>query len=267
MILEKTVELIKQIYRYHKIFPPKVTRVIVGSRYTAVEVAAYSYDPFLGLAYTIPSVVNGNQADLAGLFDNQSLEVLLQWAYNPPSLEKMIGIAAVNALSQHILEIINPYKTIKGDIVDYLKIDEDKKVTFIGQIKPLIEHVNRFTDSILIIDDNPSISEQSTKFPKRNNISDLEDDEIFTDILFCTGSSLINNTLEEILVFFRKKSRKTVVIGPSASMIPDILFDSGVDIVGGMTIIDRESTINVIKEGGGTKMFKNYGEKYNLIKE
>ena len=264
MILEKTVELIKQIYRYHKIFPPKITRVVIGLRYTAVEVAAYSYDPFLGLAYTIPGIINSNKADFA---DEQSLEVLLQWAYNPPSLEKMIGIAAVNALSQHILEIINPYKKIQGDIVDHLKIDEDKKITFIGKITPLIEHVGKFTNKILIIDDDPSISEQPTKFSIKNNISDLEEDELFTDILFCTGSSLINNTLEGILASFRKKSRKIIVLGPSASMIPDILFDSGVDIVGGMKIIDRESTLKVIQEGGGTKMFKNYGEKYNLIKE
>jgi uncharacterized protein (DUF4213/DUF364 family) len=50
-------------------------------------------------------------------------------------------------------------------------------------------------------------------------------------------------------------------------MIPDILFDHGVDIVGGMEVLDSKSTIQVLQEGGGTKYFKKFGKKYNLIKD
>ena len=50
-------------------------------------------------------------------------------------------------------------------------------------------------------------------------------------------------------------------------MIPDILFEKGVDIVGGMEIVDSEATLRVLQEGGGTKLFKRYGKKYNLIKK
>ena len=69
MILEKTIQLIKKIYRGHKITPPKVTRVVIGLRYSAVEIAAYSCDPFLGLAYTLPSVIakiNCSKINFAG---------------------------------------------------------------------------------------------------------------------------------------------------------------------------------------------------------
>jgi uncharacterized protein (DUF4213/DUF364 family) len=50
-------------------------------------------------------------------------------------------------------------------------------------------------------------------------------------------------------------------------MIPDILFDNAVDIVGGMEIFDSKATLQVLQEGGGTKIFKQYGKKYNLIKK
>jgi hypothetical protein len=53
MIIEKTVELVKKIYKYHKIVAPKVTKVVIGLGYTGVEVSAYCYEPFLGLAYTL----------------------------------------------------------------------------------------------------------------------------------------------------------------------------------------------------------------------
>ena len=95
----------------------------------------------------------------------------------------------------------------------------------------------------------------------------LKDEETFTDILFCTGTTLINDTLENILEKYKRKARKIILIGPTASMIPDILFDYGVDIVGGIEIFDSETTIRVLQEGGGTKLFKKYGKKYNLLKE
>ncbi|MHA1992378.1 MAG: Rossmann-like domain-containing protein [Candidatus Hodarchaeales archaeon] len=38
-------------------------------------------------------------------------------------------------------------------------------------------------------------------------------------------------------------------------------------MVGGMEIVDSEATLRVLQEGGGTKLFKQYGKKYNLIKE
>ena len=37
--------------------------------------------------------------------------------------------------------------------------------------------------------------------------------------------------------------------------------------LGGMTFIDSKSTVKVLQEGGGTKYFKNFGRKYNFIKQ
>lgn len=73
--------------------------------------------------------------------------------------------------------------------------------------------------------------------------------------------------MEEILRKFKRKAQQIIVIGPTASMLPDILFDYGVDIVAGMKISDSDATLKVLQEGGGTKMFKKYGMKYYLIKE
>ena len=99
------------------------------------------------------------------------------------------------------------------------------------------------------------------------NIEKLKDEELYTDILICTGTALINNTIELILEKFKNRARKIILIGPTASMIPDILFDYGVDIVAGMKILNSDATIRVLQEGGGTKLFRKYGKKYNLIKE
>ncbi|TFG12513.1 MAG: hypothetical protein EU535_06075 [Promethearchaeota archaeon] len=270
MILEKTVDLIKSIYKYHRIIPPKINRVVIGLGYTAVEVYALSFDPFLGLSYTLSSVIqnfNCSKIDFAGSLTEMKMEEILGWAYEPPSLKKIIGIATLNALSQHILEILNPYKMLKVDIIEFLKINKDTKLTFIGLIKPLIQEISKITESITIIENNIPKLPLFKKFTLKSHINELNEDELPTDILFCTGTSLINNTMEGILEKYKKIAKKIIVVGPTASMIPDILFDYGVDIVGGMIILNSESTLKVIQEGGGTRIFKQFGKKYWLKKE
>ena len=141
MILEKTVELIQQIYKIHKFTPPKVSKVVIGLGYTGVEISAYAFKPFLGLAATLPSIIKSTECSkirFAGNLTNKSLSELLSWSYRPSSLKKIIGIATLNAVSQHIFKMKNPYPKITGDIFEYLNINQDSSITIIGLIKPLI---------------------------------------------------------------------------------------------------------------------------------
>ncbi len=57
MILESTVKLVLDIYKYHKIIPPRVSKVVIGLGYTGVELEALAYGPFLGLAATLPAMI------------------------------------------------------------------------------------------------------------------------------------------------------------------------------------------------------------------
>ena len=270
MIIEKTVELINQIYKTHKIIPPKVTKVVVGLGYTCVEVSVYAYEPFLGLASTLQSIITKTECskiNFAGELTNYSINELLNWSYKAPSLKKIIGIATLNGVSQHILKILNPYQKFEGNLLDLLNINENTTVTFIGLIKPLIREISKFSRLITIIEDTLSISPELKQFKFRHDINQLDVNELKTDVLFCTGTTIINNTLESILEKFKRRAQKIILIGPTASMIPDILFDYGVDIVSGMEIFNSKTAMKVVQEGGGTKYFKKYGKKYNLIKE
>ena len=270
MIIEKTVELIKQIYKTHKIIPPKVTKVVVGLGYTCVEVSAYAYEPFLGLASTLQSIITKTECskiNFAGELTKYSINELLNWSYEAPSLKKIIGIATLNGVSQHVLKIINPYQKFEGNLLELLNFNEDTTVTFIGLIRPLIREISKFSRLITIVEDTLSISPEFKQFKFKHDINQLDANELKTDVLFCTGTTIINNTLESILEIFKRRAQKIILIGPTASMIPDIMFDYGVDIVSGMEIFDSEATIQIVQEGGGTKLFKKYGKKYNLIKE
>ena len=268
MILEKTLELVKQIYKYHKIVAPKITNVIVGLGYTGVEVSAYCYEPFLGLAQTLPSIVkttDSSKIDYAGNLTKLPITEILGWVNEKPSLKKIIGIATLNAVSQHILQIENPYRELESDLFEFLKISQNTRIIFIGNIKPLVKTVRKFTELITIVDDNLFLKKELNNIPVKKSINELNKEEIRANIIFCSGSSLIIDSLEDIIHSFQKNNF-FIVLGPTVSFLPDILFDYGVDIVGGIKIIDTKSTIQVLQEAGGTKLFKEYGKKYNFIR-
>ncbi|MHA2036373.1 MAG: Rossmann-like domain-containing protein [Promethearchaeota archaeon] len=270
MILEKTVKLIKETYDKYDIIPPTLSRVVVGLGYTGVEISSKEFKPILGLASTLSSIINAtdcSKIEYAGEVTNNNLSELLKWACESPSLKKVIGIAALNAASQHIFKIKNSYSKLVGELTNYLDINQDTDLTFIGLIKPLIQKLSEKTQRINIIEDTLSTPPEFRQFEFKKSIDNLEREKISTDLLFCTGTALINNSIERILDLFKGKANKIAVIGPTVSLLPDILFDSGVDIVGGMEIVDSERTLRVLEEGGGTKLFKQYGKKYNLINE
>ena len=54
-------------------------------------------------------------------------------------------------------------------------------------------------------------------------------------------------------------------MGPTASMIPEPLFDRGVSIVSGMQVLEPLKVLEAIAEGSGTPHFKKYCRKYNII--
>ncbi|MFX1478201.1 MAG: Rossmann-like domain-containing protein [Promethearchaeota archaeon] len=270
MLIEKTVEIVERFFKKREIMLPKVTKIVIGLGYTGVEINFKGYEPFLGLASTLSSIVNitdCSKIEFAGNLTNRTLTELLEWSYSPPSIKKIVGIATLNSLSQFIITIKNTYTKLKGDLLNYLSITKDTNVTVIGLIKPLIRKIQNLTNKITLIDDTIPISKEFSQLNFKRSIEQLEEEDFLTDILICTGTVLINDTFEQILTRFGKKTPKIIIIGPSASMIPDILFDNGVDIVGGMEIFDSKATLRVLQEGGGTKIFKQYGKKYNLIKK
>ena len=90
------------------------------------------------------------------------------------------------------------------------------------------------TKDITIVEKNQKKIEFGDNLKIKRSIDELNEKELNSDVLFCTGTTLINNSIEEILRVFRKTANYIILIGPTASMIPDVLFDNGVDIVGGI---------------------------------
>ncbi len=69
------------------------------------------------------------------------------------------------------------------------------------------------------------------------------------DVLIITGVTLLNHTLEEILQAAGPHA-EIAVIGPTASLLPEALFQRGVRVVGGVWVQKPDELLDVLAAGG-----------------
>lgn len=78
-------------------------------------------------------------------------------------------------------------------------------------------------------------------------------DEIPTgDVVLMTGSTIVNDTMDDLLALARPDAR-VVVVGPSTPMLPDVLAAKGADMLATIRINDADRFLDVLAEGGGTQ--------------
>lgn len=83
----------------------------------------------------------------------------------------------------------------------------------------------------------------------------------YSDLLVITGVTILNDTLPGLLEM-AKPGAEIAVTGPTAGMIPDVLFDMGVTIAGGILVTDADGLLDIIAEGGsGYHFFGKYAER------
>ena len=68
-------------------------------------------------------------------------------------------------------------------------------------------------------------------------------------MLLITGTTLINDTLEELLSFAKPAARVTMV-GPTVSLLPDAFLRRGADILGTVRITEPDEFLDMLAEGG-----------------
>ncbi len=78
------------------------------------------------------------------------------------------------------------------------------------------------------------------------------------DVVVITGSALANGTLDRLLEL-AMDAGTVAIVGPTASCLPDPLFDRGVDYVGGIRIRDADRAMQILSEGGGTPQLRRAG--------
>ena len=252
-IITEIIDLIKnKIDDLDKI---TLRNVIIGIGYTVVELNT----GHVGLCYSFQRENPFHQSkliDLAGTLTESNAYDVLEMAKSWNMGESILGVATINALSQLIFEKFQEYKILKGNIINYLKIRKKDRIVFIGNIKPLIDKIEKKASEIIVLERDPQ------KKSKHCLLDTLAEEIVpCADITKITGTSLVNGTLDR-LITLSEGSRERVLVGATASFIPDPVFQRGITLIGGVKKLNSKFLIRVVSEGGGTRQLKKASEFY-----
>lgn len=238
---------------------PEVRMVAMSLGYSFVELE----NERMGICFTprasSPSCTHYSRA---GSLSKMGLLELAGLMISGNLLEKSVGIAAVNVLSQMIMDQApDKYQFADQDLLD-LAPKGPLKAGMVGYIAPFVPMLLKRYESLTIVDDNPEFNpgSQANGCLISRNISDLSE----ADVLIVTGSAAVVGDFDKILNA-ANSTQFIGIVGPSAGWLPGPAFDKGVHAVGGTKILDIEGARSAILEGGGFPHIKKFGLKYTLV--
>lgn len=229
-----------------------------------------------GMAFTpigeMPEAVccprSASRMPMAGKLSGIAAGELLDWAHDGNVLKAAIGIALLNALSHYLCDRDGTpgYEISTGvDAVEGMSIDPHGKVVLVGALVPYIRMLKEKGCTFSILEKSPEPlkgDELDYYVPPTGAREALS----HADLVIATGATMVNGSLDQLIEWTPEGSR-IVVVGPTASMIPQALFRRGVERLGGVRITDPPTAMQIISEGGsGYHMFGKCAEKIVISK-
>ena len=228
----------------------RINNVRIGLGYTAVTLD----DGRTGVAYTFRQSLQGGCTVFMGIrpLAGKPAYDLLQLLNSHERIEAAVGLATANALAN-----VKPSQALAGDVLDALQLRQSDKVGMIGYFAPLLRPLKAAVATVEIFEEQHNAN--SDTFPPEAAHDRLSS----CDIALITSTSLINHSLDYLLDA-AQSCRDIVLLGSSTPLLPEAFRDTPVTYLSGITIDDSEGILQVVSEGGGTRLFKPFVTKWNV---
>ncbi|MBP1695632.1 MAG: hypothetical protein H6Q41_820 [Deltaproteobacteria bacterium] len=205
----------------------------------------------------------------AGKLRGTPVSETLKYALDPNVLKSAVGVATLNALTQWIIESRGKeeYQVIKDkDGFDLLEIQPHQTVSLIGGFGPYIHRLKRMGNPFFIIEKNPhTLRPDEMKYFRSD--SEMATTLKNSDDVIITGTAIVNHTIDPILSSI-SNGKRTAIVGPTASMIPDAFFKRGVTVMAGVRILNPDVMIKILKQGGSAyHLLKECSERIAFVKK
>ena len=177
---------------------------------------------------------------------------------------QILKIAVLNAYF-HKFVMQNAYSIRRNsDPIDSLNLHQYKKVVMVGAFNSYIQKISKHEVSLQVLE----LNEEAFLPQHRQFYVPAEQyKEILpqADLVIMTGLTLVNNTFDDLLAAVSPKST-SVIIGPSASILPDLFFENHIDIIGGTLITEPEKLFPLVSQGAaGYHLFEYCAEKISIL--
>ena len=180
---------------------------------------------------------------VGSLHERSALE-LAQYAKSNRVLEASIGMAAINSLLN-----VDEERCVELNAGAWLaERGHGKKVAIVGSF-PFVPGLRGKVDKLWVLERYPAEGERGAE--------EASDIIPHADVVAITGTSLINQTFEDLLALCRPDS-SIMVLGPTTPL-SSVLFDHGVEVISGTKVVDTESVLRLISQGATFRQVKGPG--------
>jgi len=204
-------------------------------------------DGTLGLGYVL---LGDTLAELAGdantaasVTGMDALTLAERWrSDDAPS--RALGLAAVNALSRHLMDHAGFVPPTAIDSIAGLAPQPGEHIGMVGYFPPLLKQVTASGARLTVLELRADL------VGERDGYTVTTDPEALRtcDKLLSTSTVLMNHSLEAVLAHCQH-AKAIALIGPSAGCLPDALFARGVTAIGGTWITAPAALIAALKSG------------------
>ena len=266
-------ECIREIEQAVDLDSITVERAVFGLFFSGVKLSTGHG----GLCFTpvkeIPEAVccpsSAKAMPFSGKLRGRGVRAYLEDIFSENILRRTLGIATLNALSTLVWDKTEhpEYELLLGaDAFDEIDVKKYRKSVVVGALVPIIRKLMQENADFHILEkDSRTLKEREMPYylpPERAGECVSE-----ADLLVITGVTILNDTLPGLLAM-AKKDAEILVVGPTASMLPDCLFSKGVTMLGGIQVTKADALLDIISEGGsGYHFFGKYAERTVLRKK
>jgi uncharacterized protein (DUF4213/DUF364 family) len=176
---------------------------------------------------------------------------LAKEAFGNHGIRRAVGIAAMNALADTCWRRRPHPETelrLGIDAFDATEMRPGDRVVVVGAFVPFLRELKRRRQPFLVLEQDPATL-KADELPFFRPAEQADSVVPEADVLLITGTTLINDTLEELLRLAKPAARVTMV-GPTVSLLPDAFLRRGANILGTVRITAPDDFLDVLAEGG-----------------
>ena len=173
---------------------------------------------------------------------------------------RSLTIATMNALSAPLLTP-PAYEVLEDtDPLDLFEFGPGRRVAIVGAFQSYIKRVAASGADLQVLEFRPEMLQEAHRsyFVSADTYATVLP---AADLVIITGQTLANGTLDQLLQTVNPQA-EIMLTGPTASFLPDVLFEYPVKAIGAVRFPDPEQALTVAGEGGsGYHLFKYGAEK------
>jgi uncharacterized protein (DUF4213/DUF364 family) len=158
-------------------------------------------------------------------------------------IREMLGVAAINAICQHVIKETNFTLDVASDSLGLLSVSPGDRIGMVGLFFGMTNKIKKAGADLVVIEKNERLIKKYPELPITLDPAKLS----LCNKVLCTSTTVLNNSLDEILSHCSPDAFVSV-IGPTAGYFPDPLFERGVDVVGGRIVKEGDRFLSLLAE-------------------